>query len=286
MAASSDDSDVASTGKDANPFSFQHFVTARSTSELGASNELGDLIASGRHTRKTHRKCLVVVDDQPQAQACMKRPQSLDLIAHRNSLPARRLSSSDASEASCSSNADAVAAAELACLRLPLTAEAGTQCPTDELMQVSIKRLEEENKHLLGQLQEALKVNNDQCRRLKRLEEELVVQQAKERDETAALERMVQQVEGSLKAALERASDAEQLSCSLKQEVKALQARCKQLEQHQHENLSEMTSDLSCKLQAAANSAEVSLRSLLEGVQQLRLYSQVVASWTKVQEDS
>lgn len=286
MAASSDDSDAASKGKDANPFSFQRFMTARSTSERSASNELGDLIASGRHTRKTHRKCLVVVDDQPEAQACMKRPQSLDLIAHLDSMPARRLSSSDASEASCSPNVDPVGAAERACLRLPLTAEAGTQCPSDELMQVSIERLEEENERLRGQLQEALKVNSDQYRRLKCLEEELVLQRAKEREETATLERMVQQVECSLKAALERASNAEQLSCSLKQEVKALQARCKQLEKHQHENLSQMTSDLSCKLQVAADSAEISLRSLLEGVQQLRLYSQIVASWTKVHEDS
>lgn len=211
----------------------------------------------------------------------MGRPQSLDLIAHLDSMPARRLSSSDASEASCSLNAGATA--ELACLRQPLTAEAGSQCPSDEM---SFERLKEENKHLLGQLEEALKVNNDQRRRLKCLEEELLMQQTKEREETAALERIVQQVECSLKAALEKASDAEQLSCSLKQEVKDLQARCKHLEKRQHENLPERTFDLSSKLQAAADSAEVSLRSLLEGVQQLRLYSQVVASWTKVQEDS
>ncbi|KAH6945362.1 hypothetical protein HPB50_008041 [Hyalomma asiaticum] len=58
----------------------------------------------------------------------------------------------------------------------------------------------------------------------------------------------------------ERASSAEKLAYSLKQEVKTLQARCKQLEMQQHQDLLQMTSDLSCKLRAAADSAEGTLR--------------------------
>ncbi|XP_077504945.1 uncharacterized protein LOC144114832 isoform X2 [Amblyomma americanum] len=286
MAASSvkESDDRSSVCEDVNPFSFQRFVNIRSssTTEHSASDKLANLIAGGQHGRQTHRKCLVVVDDKPKAVAHIKRPQSLDLIAHLGAVPARRPSLSDTTDASCPSSSEQIGAAESNWVQEPPPVEPGAHCHLDKDL---TERLDEKNKQLQKQLEDAQKVNKEQLRRLKSLEEQLEQQQARERDETAALERMIQQVECSLKAAQERASDAEQLAHSLKLEVKALQARCKQLEQQQHDSLPEMTSDLSCKLRAAADSAEGSLRSLLDGVSQLRLYSQVLESWTKVHED-
>lgn len=271
-----DSDDRSAVCEDVNPFSFQRFVNTRSssTTEHSASDKLANLISDGQHVRQTHRKCLVVVDDKPkEAVAHIKRPQSLDLIAHLGAVPARRPSLSDTTDASCSSSTEQAGAAESNWIQEPPHVDKDL---TD--------RLEEKNKQLQRQLEDAQKVNKEQLIRLKSLEEQLEWQQAREREETAALERMIQQVECSLKTALERASGAEQLAQSLKHEVKALQARCMQLEK-QRESLPEMTSDLSRKLRAAADSAEGSLRSLLDGVGQLRLYSQVLESWTKVHED-
>lgn len=149
----------------------------------------------------------------------------------------------------------------------------------------SISRLEDENARLKRQCLEALETNRLQQARLEVLEEEQEAQRHKEREETAALEQVVRQVECSLKAALERASSAELASAQLKQQVKTLQARCRQLETDFHSNLSQATTDISAKLRTAADDAEISLRSLLKGVDQLRLYSSLVASLSKVQEE-
>ncbi|XP_075558120.1 endosome-associated-trafficking regulator 1-like isoform X3 [Dermacentor variabilis] len=286
MAAPSDNEldERDATSEDANPFSFQRFVNTRSTSSSEyAPNELGDLITCGQNVRQTRRKCLLVVDDKPKAVTHIKRPQSLDIIAHLSSVTAGRPSSSDDADGSYSSSTDQVNVSEPTWLQEPLHAGLKAQYEIDRAF---IERLEEKNKQLQRHLEEAQKVNKEQSKRLKSLEEQLVLQQAREREETAALERMVQQVECNLKTALERASTAEELAYSLKQEVKALQARCKHLEMQQNRDLSEMTSDLSCKLRTAADSAEGSLRSLLEGVKHLRLYSEIVESWNKVHEDA
>lgn len=285
MAAPSDNEldEQNATSEDANPFSFQRFVNTRSTSSSEyAPIELGDLITCGQNVHQTRRKCLLVVDDKPKV-AHIKRPQSLDIIAHLSSVPARRPSSSDDADGSYSSSTDQVNVSEPTWLQEPLHAGLKAQYEIDRVL---TERLEEKNKQLQRHLEEAQKVNKEQSKRLKSLEEQLVLQQAREREETAALERMVQQVECNLKTALERASTAEELAYSLKQEVKALQARCKHLEMQQNQDLSEMTSDLSCKLRTAADSAEGSLRSLLEGVKHLRLYSEIVESWNKVHEDA
>ncbi|XP_037527042.1 uncharacterized protein LOC119404565 [Rhipicephalus sanguineus] len=282
MAAPCDTEELGATSEDANPFSFQRFVSTRSASgSESAPNDLGGLITCGQNVRQTRRKCLVVVDDKPKAQ--IKRPQSLDIIAHPSSVPARHPSLSDDTDGNYSSSSNQVNVPESAWLQEPLDASPKAQYQIDKSL---IERLEEKNKQLQRQLEDTQKVNKEQLKRLKSLEEQLVQQQAREHEETAALERMVQQVECSLKAALERASSAEEATQSLKQEVKTLQTRCKQLEMQQHPDLSQMTSDLSSKLRAAADSAEGSLRSLLEGVNHLRLYSDVVESWTKVHEDS
>ncbi|KAG0420682.1 hypothetical protein HPB47_003353 [Ixodes persulcatus] len=124
--------------------------------------------------------------------------------------------------------------------------------------------LEEENARLKRQCLEALETNRLQLARLEALEEEQEAQRHKEREETAALEQVVRQVECSLKAAL---------------------ARCRQLETDSHSYLSQATTDISAKLRTAADDAEMSLRSLLKGVDQLRLYSSLVASLSKVQEE-
>ncbi|XP_070384000.1 endosome-associated-trafficking regulator 1-like isoform X2 [Dermacentor albipictus] len=270
MAAPSDNEldEQNATSEDANPFSFQRFVNTRSTSSSEyAPNELGDLITCGQNVHQTRRKCLLVVDDKPKGcKGCqveslqvahIKRPQSLDIIAHLSSVPARRPSSSDDADGSYSSSTDQVNVSEPTWLQEPLHAGLKAQYEIDRVL---TERLEEKNKQLQRHLEEAQKVNKEQSKRLKSLEEQLVLQQAREREETAALERMVQQVECNLKTALERASTAEELAYSLKQEVKALQARCKHLEMQQNQDLSEMTSDLSCKLRTAADSAEGSLR--------------------------
>ncbi|XP_029832267.4 uncharacterized protein LOC8030408 isoform X1 [Ixodes scapularis] len=166
-------------------------------------------------------------------------------------------------------------------VELPNPAE--EQCSCEH--RSSISRLEEENARLKRQCLEALETNRLQLARLEALEEEQEAQRHKEREETAALEQVVRQVECSLKAALERASSAELASARLKQQVKTLQARCRQLETDSHSNLSQATTDISAKLRTAADDAEMSLRSLLKGVDQLRLYSSLVASLSKVQEE-
>lgn len=149
----------------------------------------------------------------------------------------------------------------------------------------TINRLEDENARLRRQYLEALETNRLQLARLRALEEEQEQHRHKEHQETAALEQVVRQVECSLKAALERASSAELVSARLKEQVKTLQAHCRQLETEAQANMSRATTDISAKLRSAADNAEMSLRSLLKGVDELRLYSSLVASLSKVHEE-
>ncbi|KAL3195387.1 hypothetical protein MRX96_015854 [Rhipicephalus microplus] len=215
-------------------------------------------------------------------EAQIERPKSLKIIAYPSSVPVRHSSLCDDTDGNYSSSSNQVNVPESVWLQEPVDTSSKAQNHIDKNV---MERLEEKNKKLHSELEDAQETNKELLKRLNSLGEQLVEQQAREHEETAALERMVQRVECSLKAALERASSAEEAANILKQEVKTLQTRCKQLEMQQ-QNLSQMTSVLSSKLRAAADSAEGSLRSLLEGVNHLRLYSDVVESWTKVHEDS
>ncbi|XP_064467572.1 uncharacterized protein LOC135378456 isoform X2 [Ornithodoros turicata] len=152
-----------------------------------------------------------------------------------------------------------------------------------------LRELEDENEKLKEQISEVTRVNDLNLTRLQCLEQQLQEQEKKEREETAALEKMVQGVEKNLQRAMERATSAEALSTSLKQELKVLQASYKQLE-HERDMLKENSvsttaTDVATKLWLAADSAEAQLKSLMEGVGHLRLYSDVLSSISRVQEE-
>lgn len=161
-------------------------------------------------------------------------------------------------------------------------------------LELELRRLRDENREIRRQLAEAQHLATTQANRVNQVLKEMESTQKREKDETEALEKMVQQVEANLETTTQRAINAETLVSKLKQEVKSLQ---KQLQVTQSENevlrsgdagmvhLRQQTLSASEQLSAAASSAEQSLRQLLGGVDTLRILSAVLASTDKIAED-
>lgn len=161
-------------------------------------------------------------------------------------------------------------------------------------LELELRRLRDENREIRRQLTEAQHLAATQANRVNQVLKEMETTQKREKDETEALEKMVQQVEANLETTTQRAIKAESLVSKLKQEVKLLQ---KQLQVIQSENevlrsgdvgmmhLRQQTLSASEQLSVAATSAEQSLRQLLGGVDTLRILSAVLASTDKITEE-
>ncbi|XP_067124380.1 endosome-associated-trafficking regulator 1-like [Centruroides vittatus] len=157
-----------------------------------------------------------------------------------------------------------------------------------------IYKLREENAFLHEQLEKARRTSDIQASKIVELQQKMITLREAEAQETAALEKMVQQVELNLKVTTERAVLAEGQAAKLKQELKSLQALFKNV-MKENDKLSCSTSDMECitekanslasQIKVAADNAEQPLRNLLEGVEHLRLLSRLVSSIGKVEEN-
>ncbi|KAL0134751.1 hypothetical protein PUN28_001489 [Cardiocondyla obscurior] len=141
--------------------------------------------------------------------------------------------------------------------------------------------------------------------RLRSLEAELSSKKKVEHEEAVHLEKAIEQVEDNLKRSTKRAVDAESTVISLKKEIKTLTAEISLLRLENSElraststtgqnaktnasaNMNRTIRRLARDLFAAASSAEVSLRQLMSGVDNLRVLASTlenvdrIEDWTK-----
>ncbi|RZF36777.1 hypothetical protein LSTR_LSTR005090 [Laodelphax striatellus] len=142
-------------------------------------------------------------------------------------------------------------------------------------------RLQMENERLRRELDNARRQLNEQIRRNDALERELMTLRSKEHE--AGLEGMIAQIEENLKRTRRRATNAEDKAEMLEKEVKVLRLEILKLRSSSGSeeagacgSSSSPTSDrphnarLSRELRSAASSAEILLRQLLSGVDNLR----------------
>ncbi|KAK7483048.1 hypothetical protein BaRGS_00025711 [Batillaria attramentaria] len=155
----------------------------------------------------------------------------------------------------------------------------------------TITQLREENSRLKAQVAQMRQRTKDEDERVAGLEKELSRLRKKEAEETAVMERAVQQVEENLVATTTRAVQAETLVAKLKQDVKGLQAQVKALSAENEalnsgdkglSDLRERTKYASEQLTSAAATAESNLRELLGGVEKLKVLGHVLSSFEKV----
>ncbi|XP_067000777.2 uncharacterized protein l(3)04053 [Anabrus simplex] len=157
------------------------------------------------------------------------------------------------------------------------------------------KRLQSENERLRRELDLSRRHCLDQKRRIQMLEKELLTMQSKESEETASLEKAIEQVEDNLKRSTRRAVSAESQVSKLKQETKILMSEIAQLRRENRELRSgqgassvpifsqeQQTQRLSHELRAAADSAEMSLRQLLSGVGNLRVIASTLENLHRI----
>ncbi|XP_076448886.1 uncharacterized protein LOC143285467 [Babylonia areolata] len=154
-----------------------------------------------------------------------------------------------------------------------------------------LKQLQEENRQLKASLAQMRQRAREEETRVAGLEKEISRLRKKEAEETAVMERAVQQVEENLVATTTRAVQAETLVSRLKQDVKTLQGQVNTLTAENQALLSgdkgwsdirERTTYASQQLATAAVTAETNLRELLNGVEKLKLLGQVLSSLEKV----
>ncbi|KAL3860219.1 hypothetical protein ACJMK2_010374 [Sinanodonta woodiana] len=149
-----------------------------------------------------------------------------------------------------------------------------------------LKRLREENSNLRQLLQESQQKLTAESARVAELVCEVETLKRKEVEETAAMEKVIQQVEENLTTTTKRAVSAESNVAKLKQEVKTLQAQVSSLQENTVlqsgdkglTDIKERTKYVSEHLSSVAATAETSLRQLLSGVENLKLLSQVLTS--------
>ncbi|XP_064598921.1 endosome-associated-trafficking regulator 1-like [Liolophura sinensis] len=154
-------------------------------------------------------------------------------------------------------------------------------------LELELRRVREDNHRLRDQL-------SQQANRLREAEQRIETIQKREADDTAALEKMVHQVEANLVTTTQRAVQAETTVTRLKQEVKSLQGQLKttkgdnpaQSADQTLTSIQERTKYASEQLSAAAKTAEQSLKQLLTGVDSMKLLAEVLATIDKVTEEA
>ncbi|CAG5131058.1 unnamed protein product [Candidula unifasciata] len=156
-----------------------------------------------------------------------------------------------------------------------------------------IRLLQEENDALRSELNRERQKGQDKNLRLSQLKIDLERQKKKEVEDMAVLEKAVLQVEENLVTTTKRAVQAEATVTKLRQEVKSLQKQVVALSaeaeayrsgDHGLTDIRERTKYTSDELKSAAAIAERNLKELMDGVDKLKLLSQVLSSLEKVTE--
>ncbi|KAK6982251.1 serologically defined colon cancer antigen 3 [Biomphalaria glabrata] len=164
----------------------------------------------------------------------------------------------------------------------------------EELLE-RIKILQEEKEMLRKELAREKLMNNEKSQRLLQLSIDLEQQKKKEAEETAVLEKAVQQVEENLVTTTKRAVQAEANVSVLKKENKKLQSQLNSLLQMKESfksedkglaDIKERTKYTSEQLLSASVMAEKNIKELMAGVDKLKLLSQVLASIDKISDSS
>lgn len=115
--------------------------------------------------------------------------------------------------------------------------------------------------------------------------------QSKEHEETASLEKAIEQVEDNLKRSTRRAVVAENQVSKLKQETKILMSEVAQLRRENRDlglsgplspSNEQQTQRLAHELRTAAETAELSLKQLLKGVGNLRVIASTLESMHRI----
>ncbi|XP_059139561.1 endosome-associated-trafficking regulator 1-like [Physella acuta] len=172
------------------------------------------------------------------------------------------------------------------------TIEKNLLCGHEDLLE-EIRILKEENIKLQGELMIERQSSSEKNQKLLQLKIDLERQKKKELEETAVLERAVQQVEENLVTTTNCAVQAESTVAMLKKEIKVLNSQIKSLllENEAYKSgdgglsdIRERTKYTADQLHTAAAGAEKNIKELLTGVDKLRLLSQVLASLEKVSE--
>ncbi|XP_018317943.1 uncharacterized protein l(3)04053 [Mycetomoellerius zeteki] len=178
--------------------------------------------------------------------------------------------------------------------------------PTASMAESTEKRLLFENERLRQQLEASRRQLSEKIERIRSLEAELLSKKEVEHEETVHLEKAMEQVEDNLKRSTKRAVNAESTVTSLKKEIKVLTTEISLLRLENSElragisavsgqsesnagavNINRTIRRLARDLFAAASSAEVSLRQLMSGVDNLRVLASTlenvdrIEDWTK-----
>ncbi|XP_076238098.1 lethal (3) 04053 isoform X3 [Calliopsis andreniformis] len=161
------------------------------------------------------------------------------------------------------------------------------------------RRLLLENERLRYELELARKQITEKSKRILSLESELASRRELENEETSHLERCMVQVEDNLKHSTRRAASAESTVISLRKEIKALTAEISLLKSENEElkvrtasrikgqsgsPSTERIRKLAGDLRTAASSAEMSLRQLMSGVDNLRVLASAFENVDRIED--
>ncbi|KAG7197385.1 hypothetical protein KM043_018491 [Ampulex compressa] len=163
------------------------------------------------------------------------------------------------------------------------------------------RQLIAENNRLRHKLQLAWVEISEKTNRIRLLESELASRKEVEHEETAHLEKAMEQVEDNLKRSTKRAVSAESTVTSLKKEIKTLTTEISLLRLQNKElkagmsasnadtygsssNLDHTIRRLATDLRTAASSAEISLRQLMSGVDNLRLLASTLENVDRIED--
>ncbi|XP_076683306.1 lethal (3) 04053 isoform X2 [Andrena cerasifolii] len=161
------------------------------------------------------------------------------------------------------------------------------------------RRLLLENDRLRQELELTRKQISEKSKRILSLESEIVFRRASELEETTQLEKAMEQVEDNLKRSTRRAVNAESTVTSLKKEIKALTVEVLLLRMQNKEltagiatggrnesgssNIDQIRR-LAGDLRTAASSAEMSLRQLMSGVDNLRVLASALENVDRIED--
>lgn len=305
---------------DANPFSFKKFLSGSSSSagarpktynntqNIGSSSprvtpdfasDLPDFVQN-HFSDHTHDLNL------PNFAISSHPSNKTGLISHNNEAPGDNIYSTE-SDNHVNSDPEPVAMVSGGTTRLPDFLSDGilkndcdhsdNRISTLEIngdYELELRRLREENSMLRTQLEEARReavTESQRCHKMKKDMEDL---QKKEAEENTALENMVQQIEANLTITTKRAVQAETTVSKLQSDIKGLQKQVTSLRSendllrsgdHGLAEIRERTKYSSEQLASAANTAEQSLKQLLQGVDQMKILAQVLSSIDKISEE-
>ena len=181
--------------------------------------------------------------------------------------------------------------------RTTLSAESGS---IPNSVEPTERRLLLENERLRYELELAQKQISEKSERIQLLESELTSRRAVEHEETVHLEKAMEQVEDNLKRSTRRAVNAESTVSSLKKEIKSLTTELSLLRLENTElkagltagnrnecgssNADQTVKRLASDLRSAASSAEVSLRQLMSGVDNLRVLASALENVDRIED--